>query len=325
MKLICYHEEWPLARTFTISHGSSNAAQLVVVELVDGDVRGRGEAVPTHYYGESVQQTLGVLTDVAQRIMDDSSLEAVLRDLKPGAARNALDCAWWDLKCKRAGVRITELLQKPQLQELTTAYTLGIDEPEVMKQQAQENAWRPLLKIKTGTTRIVESVRAVREGAPQSRLIVDANEAWPEDQLADLMQAMADLGVAMIEQPLPAGKDAKLAELERPVPVYADESIHSPADVAQCQGKYDGVNIKLDKTGGFSDALQAANEARRLGLGLMFGCMVGTSLSMAPAMVLAQGADFIDLDGPLLLARDRPEGIDYDGSMMRPFSAQLWG
>lgn len=325
MKLECFSEDWPLARTFTISHGSSNVAHVVIATLSGEGVRGRGEAVPTHYYGESVEQTLGVLNQAATSLASGVPVESVLQQLKPGAARNALDCAWWDWKCKRAGVRITGLLQRPDLEPLTTAYTLGIDEPEVMKQQAAENAYRPLLKIKTGTSRIVESVRAVREGAPQSRLIVDANEAWPETELALLLGAMAELGVAMIEQPLPAGRDGKLRGLKRSVPVYADESVHLSEDIRKCAGVYDGVNLKLDKTGGFSDALRAAEVARELGLGLMFGCMVGTSLSMAPAMVLAQGADFVDLDGPLLLAKDRPEGIVYETSSMRPFSAELWG
>lgn len=325
MKLTAQSESWKLARVFTISRGSRTVAEVVTVQLEGEGVTGRGECTPYPRYGESTDQTLEELDGIGDRLASGEAVDAVLAKLHGGAVKNALDCAYWDWRCKREGKRVTELAGVPPLADTVTAFTVSLAAPEVMEAAARENAHRPVLKIKTGAERVVESVEAVRRGAPDSRLVVDANEAWSRAALPELLATMAALGVAFVEQPLPASDDAFLAKIKRPLPVVADESFHTSGDLERLAGRYDGVNIKLDKTGGFTEGLRSVREARSRGMLVMMGCMLGTSLAMAPGMVLAQMADFVDLDAPLLLAEDRPEGIVYDGSVMHPFTAALWG
>ena len=325
MKLIAQSESWKLARVFTISRGSRTVAEVVSVQLEEGGVVGRGECTPYPRYGESVEQTLRELNAIGERVASGTPVETILAEMHGGAVKNALDCAWWDYRCKKEGKRITELAGVPGLADTVTAYTISLADPAAMEAQARENAYRPVLKIKSGPAQVVESVEAVRRGAPDSRLVVDANEAWSRGELPGLLEKMAALGVAFVEQPLPASDDAFLAEFRHALPVVADESFHTGDDVERLVRLYDGVNIKLDKTGGFTEALRAARLARERGMLVMVGCMLGTSLAMAPGMVVAQLADFVDLDAPLLLAEDRPEGIVYDGSVMRPFGPALWG
>jgi len=242
-----------------------------------------------------------------------------------GAARNALDVALWDLEAKRSGSSVWALAGIAEPHPVVTAYTLSVDTPERMAAAAREEAHRPLLKLKLTGAGDLERVRAVRAGAPQATLIVDANEAWTLDHLRDYAPALAALGVALIEQPLPAGQDAALAGLPRPVPLCADESCHTSADLAALAGRYDYVNIKLDKTGGLTEGLRLLHAARAQGFKIMVGCMIGSSLAMAPAMLLAQDAEFVDLDAPLLLARDRQPGLRYEGSTVYPPKPNLWG
>lgn len=325
MKLIAQSESWKLARVFTISRGSRTVAEVVTVQLEEGGVTGRGECTPYPRYGESIGQTLSELRAIGERISAGTPVETILGELPGGAVKNALDCAYWDFRCKLAGKRATELAGIPELAKTVTAYTISLADPADMEAQARENAHRPVLKIKSGPAQVVESVEAVRRGAPNSRLVVDANEAWSREELPGLLEKMAALGVAFVEQPLPASDDAFLGEFKHALPVVADESFHVSDDVERLSKLYDGVNIKLDKTGGFTEALKAARLARERGMLVMLGCMLGTSLAMAPGMVVAQLADFVDLDAPLLLAEDRPGGIVYDGSVMLPFGPELWG
>ncbi|HWL54856.1 MAG TPA: N-acetyl-D-Glu racemase DgcA [Chthoniobacteraceae bacterium] len=325
MKITATTETWKLAQAFTISRGSRMTTEVVVVTLEGEGHTGRGEATPLARYGESPASALEQLAAVAPRLQNGEPLEALLESMPPGAARNALDCAGWDWRCKQASRRIDQLLGWPPLRPVTTAYTLSIDTPEAMEAAARKHAARPLLKIKLGPRQVIESVEAVRRGAPASRLIVDANEAWDAENLPRYLGAMADLGVGFVEQPLPAGRDDALARIERPLPVLADEAFHTTADLPGLIGKYDGINIKLDKTGGLTEALRAVAAGREAGMRLMCGCMLGTSLAMAPAMVVAQQVDEVDLDAPLLLADDRPEGLRFHGSTIEPFSGRLWG
>ena len=282
---------------------------------------GRGECVPYARYGESMDS-------VADQIatLPESVTRAALQDLlPPGAARNAVDCALWDLDAKKAGKRVWQVAGLPAPGPLVTAYTLSLDTPDRMQEAAARNAARPVLKIKLGTPDDMARLEAVRAGAPGATIIVDANEGWTADIYADLAPHLIRLGVALVEQPLPAGQDGMLAEIARPVPVCADESCHDRATLTALRGKYDVVNIKLDKTGGLTEALALREAAIAAGFGVMVGCMVGSSLSMAPAVLIAQGAAFVDLDGPLLLARDRAAAIRYDGSTMAVPEAVLWG
>lgn len=327
MNLFAKAETWPLRQTFTISRGSRENARVVVATLEHGGSAGRGESTPYARYGESIESALGELHQASRDLERGGQIEKIVASMKAGAARNALDCAWWDWQCKNENRRITEKLGWPASQPVMTAYTLVLGSPEEMERNARENAHRPFLKIKAGKDRPVACVEAVRRGAPESVLSVDANEAWTAQELPALLEALAvpPLKVAFVEQPLPAGGDEALAGMRRPVPVFADESFHTAADLQACLGKYDGVNLKLDKTGGLTEALRALEVARQEKLKILCGCMLGTSLAMAPAMVLARYADYVDLDAPLLLAEDRPAGIIYDGSVMQPFSAELWG
>ncbi|MBX6368810.1 MAG: dipeptide epimerase [Rhodospirillales bacterium] len=325
-RLTIRRESWPLAKPFTISRGTKTHAEVVVAEITDGANHARGEGVPYVRYGETVDGVVAQAESVADAIaagIEPRDLQALL---PPGAARNAVDCALWDLRAKSELTPIWRLIGFDAPHPVVTAYTLSLDSPAAMAETAAENAFRPLLKLKLGGgSEDLERVRAVRAGAPKSRLIVDANEAWSPEDFAALAPALAELGVALLEQPLPAGKDEALAHLPRPVPVCADESCHVVADLDRLAGRYDAVNVKLDKAGGLTEAAALVKEAKGRGLRVMIGCMVGTSLAMAPALVLASEADFVDLDGPLLLARDRQPGLRYEGSTVFPPKPNLWG
>lgn len=331
-------ESWPLAGVFRISRGARRTAHTVLVELRDGDAAGRGECVPYSRYGESVESVVESIEGLRGDLERGLGREALAGAMGPGAARNAVDCALWDLEAKRSGRRVWEAppgtapgmspgtSPRTPPEPVVTAYTLGIDEPDAMRAAAARHVGRPLLKVKLDGERVAERVAAVREGAPGARIIVDANEAWSAETLRYRLPELAELGVELVEQPLPAGADAALAGIERAVPVAADESCHTRADLPGLAGRYDVVNVKLDKTGGLTEALALRDAARAAGFGIMVGCMLATSLAMAPALLVAQGARFVDLDGPLLLARDREPGLDYrpDGRVAPP-PRGLWG
>lgn len=314
-------DSFPLARAFTISRGSKTEARVVTVTVTRGGITGRGESVPYARYGETPE---GVLAQIAA-LPEGITRQALQEALPPGAARNAVDCALWDWEAKAAGTRVWQLAGLPAPRPRITAFTLSLDTPAAMRAQAAENAHRPLLKIKLGTPDDMPRLEAVRAGAPISTIIIDANEGWTPEVYTDLAPHLLRLGVAMVEQPLPAGADDLLAEIARPLPVCADESCHDRASLAGLAGKYDMVNIKLDKTGGLTEALALKTAALAQGYGLMAGCMIGSSLAMAPATLLAQGAAFTDLDGPLLLAEDRDHPLRFDQAGIHPPEPGLWG
>jgi len=326
-------ERWPIAGVFAISRGAKTEAAVVVATVDDGTFKGHGECVPYARYGETVESVAAAITAQApamERVLAPVLARGLTRAglqqaMPPGAARNALDCALWDYEAKRSGTRAFALAGLPEPRPLVTAYTISLDTPAAMAVAAEQVAARDLLKVKLGRAGDAARIAAVRRAAPAARLIVDANEGWSPDTLAENLAACADAGVALIEQPLPAAQDAALLGLATPVPLCADESAHARPSLAELAGKYQAVNIKLDKTGGLTEALAMADEARRHGLSLMVGCMVGTSLSMAPAVLLAQQAQLADLDGPLLLRRDRPHGLTYSGSLVHPPAPELWG
>ena len=318
-------ERWPIAGSFTIARGAKTEAQVVVAEISDGAMIGRGECVPYARYRETAEGVTAALEAMRGALAGGAGREGLQSAMPAGAARNALDCALWDLAAKVSGKPAYALagLQAPE--PLVTAYTISLGTPEMMADAAARASSRKLLKVKLGGEDDPARIRAVRKAAPNAELIVDANEAWRADNLAANLTACADAGVTLVEQPLPATDDAALASIERPIPVCADESVHDRASLSSLVGKYDAVNIKLDKTGGLTEALAMAFEAERLGFSLMVGCMVATSLSMAPAMLLAQRARVVDLDGPLLLARDRAHGLRYEDSLVYPPTSVLWG
>lgn len=324
-RLSVRRDSWPLAKPFTISRGSKTVADVVVAEVIVGALRGRGEGVPYARYGETIDGVVAALEAMDELVAAGIDRPRLQEAMPPGAARNALDVALWDLEAKSSGSSVWALAGIEEPKPVVTAYTLSVDTPEHMGAAAQGEAHRPLLKLKLTGEGDLERVRAVRAGAPRARLIVDANEAWTLDHLRDYGAALAELGVALIEQPLPAGQDAALADMPHPVPLCADESCHTRADLPELVGRYDYVNIKLDKSGGLTEGLRLLDAARASGFGIMVGCMVGSSLAMAPAMLLAQNADFVDLDAPLLLARDRQPGLRYEGSVVYPPKPNLWG
>ncbi len=318
-------ERWPIAGAFVISRGAKTEAQVIVAEVQDGALTGRGECTPYARYGETIDSVLQQLEAVRPQIeagLDRAALQALLA---PGAARNAVDCALWDLEAKRAGRPAYVLAGLARLDPVKTAYTLSLAEPQAMADQARANARRPMLKLKIGGPDDLDRVKAVREAAPRSRLIVDANEGLDFDALRRLAPELEKLAVMLVEQPLKAGQDEALEGYACPVPLCADESLHTRAELELCARRYACVNIKLDKAGGLTEALALTADARAMGLQIMIGCMVATSLAMAPALILAQGAQFVDLDGPLLLAKDRTPGLVYQGSMIEPPSPALWG
>ena len=314
-------DTFKLAQVFTISRGSRTEAKVLTVRITDGGVTGWGECVPYARYDETLESVTAEING-----LPDNFTRATLYDLLPaGAARNAVDCALWDLEAKRAGKRVWELAGLTAPGPEVTAYTLSLDDPEAMRAQAAKHSHRPLLKIKLGTPDDMPRLEAVRAGAPDATIIIDANEGWSAEVYADLAPHLVRLGVALAEQPLPAGDDDALLGMDRPVPVCADESCHDRASLPGLKGKYDVVNIKLDKTGGLTEALALRDAARAEGFDVMVGCMVGSSLAMAPATLVAQGAKVVDLDGPLLLAEDRDNALKFDGAGVHPPVAALWG
>jgi L-alanine-DL-glutamate epimerase-like enolase superfamily enzyme len=318
-------ERWPIAGSFAISRGAKTEAVVVVAELSDGRHRGRGECVPYARYGESLESVMAAIGAMAGPLARGLDRAALQSAMPAGAARNALDCAFWDLSAKQSGRRVHEIAGLPPPQPLTTAYTISLASPAAMAAAAEKAAGRTLLKIKLGAPGDPARIAAVRRAAPGCELIADANEGWTPDNLAENLAACADAGVTLLEQPLPAAADDMLAAMARPLPVCADESAQASASLAALAGKYEAVNIKLDKTGGLSEALAMAQQAEALGLGVMVGCMVATSLAMAPAILVAQRARIVDLDGPLLLARDRPDALRYTDSFVHPPMPALWG
>jgi len=326
MNLTVRIERWPLQRAFTISRGSKTEAVVVVAELERGEHRGRGEAVPYLRYGETPEGVAAAIEQMGAVLRNGLDRPGLQSAMPSGAARNALDCAFWDLEAKQTGRAAHEVAALPAPKPLVTAYTVSLDTPQAMADAAASTASRPLLKVKLGGgSEDGERIAAVRRAAPQAELIVDANEGWSEDDLERNLAACAQAGVTLIEQPLPEGRDAALARIRRPIPVCADESVHDRASLDAISGKYDAINVKLDKAGGLTEALALAAEAERRGFGIMVGCMVATSLAMAPAMLVAQQARVVDLDGPLLLARDRSHGLRYVGSTVYPAEPVLWG
>jgi L-alanine-DL-glutamate epimerase-like enolase superfamily enzyme len=310
-----------LAQVFTISRGSRTEANVLTVRVTRAGVTGWGECVPYARYDETLESVEAQIRSLPDGI-DRASLQEAL---PAGAARNAMDCALWDLEAKQAGCRVWELAGLTAPMPEVTAYTLSLDTPEAMQAQAAKNAFRPLLKIKLGTPDDMPRLEAVRAGAPGARIIVDANEGWSTKVYADLAPHLLRLGVALVEQPLPAGEDDALLGVKRLVPLCADESCHDRASLSKLKGKYDMANIKLDKTGGLTEALALRDAARAEGYDVMVGCMVGSSLAMAPAVLVAQGAAITDLDGPLLLAEDRAHGLRFDEAGVHPSEASLWG
>ena len=325
LSLAVRSERWPIRGTFTIARGSKREAAVVVAEIGDGRNTGRGECVPYARYGESVEGVIAAIEAARDALAAGLDRHGLAKLLPPGAARNALDCALWDLEAKRAGTRAASLAGLKTLAPVPTAFTVSLANPETMAKQAATARGFPLLKLKLGGDGDVDRLLAVRAALPEARLIADANEAWQPHETESLLAAAAEARIELVEQPLPAGNDALLAEIARAVPVCADESVHDRASLAALQGRYDAVNIKLDKTGGLTEALATMRDARALELKIMVGSMVATSLSMAPALLLAQDADWVDLDGPLLLERDRDPGLNYEAGMVSPPAPELWG
>lgn len=314
-------ESWPLAEPFTIARGTKTHAEVVTVSLERNGKIGRGECVPYSRYQESTESVIRQIQSLPEAL-DRNKLQELL---PPGAARNAVDCALWDLEAKMKGKRVWEIAGLPAPQPEITAFTLSLDMPERMLAAARRHAGRPLLKIKLGTPDDMPRLEAVRKGAPRSQIIIDANEGWTAEEYKELAPHLIKLGVAMVEQPLPAGEDELLAEMDRKLPVCADESCHDRNSLPDLKGKYDMVNIKLDKTGGLTEALALRREAIQQNFEIMTGCMVGTSLAMAPAVLVAQGSAFTDLDGPLLLSEDRPFPLHFDEKGVHPPRPELWG
>ncbi len=318
-------ESWPLNGAFTISRGSKSEAEVVVATIAEGEAVGRGECVPYARFGESVDgvvEAMRALAPEIERGMDRADLQDAL---PPGAARNALDCALWDFDAKRLGVPVWKLAGLDKPTPVTTAYTLSLDTPKAMGKAARAESARPLIKLKLNGDGDLKRVAAVRENAPDAHLIVDANEGWRPEQVEPFSASLKTLGVRLIEQPLPSDGDAILGDITHPVLICADESCHDRTNLGELAARYNYINIKLDKTGGLTEALALRRAARAEGLGIMVGCMVATSLAMAPALLVAQGAGFVDLDGPLLLEQDRPGGLEYSNSMLSPAQAGFWG
>jgi L-alanine-DL-glutamate epimerase-like enolase superfamily enzyme len=324
-RLTIRRERWPIAGAFTISRGSKTEADVVVVTLEKDGARGWGECVPYRHYGESVEGVLAALESRRAEIERGVAHDDIPRLLEPKAAQNAMDCALWDLDAKLAGRPVWQLLALAEPKPLVTAFTISVGPVEQMQEAAARAAERPLLKIKLGGKDDVASLRAIRRVAPRAQLIVDANEGWDPKELPSLLDICAEVGVELVEQPLPAKNDEALRDVRHVVPICADESAHGLAELTSLTGKYDAINLKLDKTGGLTTALALRRAAEERGFEIMVGCMLATSLSMAPASLLAQGAKVVDLDGPLLLAKDRVPGIRYDESLMYPAPKELWG
>jgi len=318
-------ERWPIRGAFAISRGAKTEAVVVVAELGDGKARGRGECVPYARYSETVESVCGQIEAMRPRLAAGLTRVGLQQAMPPGAARNALDCAFWDLEAKRSGRTVYELAGLAAPRPLTTAFTISLGPPAEMAAATEKAAGRALLKVKLGADGDPARIVAVRAAAPDAELIVDANEGWNDGNLAANLDACAQAGVTLVEQPLPAGRDRVLKTIAHPIPICADESVLGLGSLAALAGTYDAVNIKLDKAGGLTEALAMAEEAQRLGFAVMAGSMVGTSLAVAPAMLVAQQARIVDLDGPLLLGRDRQHGLVYRDSLVFPATPALWG
>ncbi len=316
---------WPLVRPLITAHGVETSVDVVLAELFDGDSRGRGEGVPLRRFGESIDSVVAALDAMKGAVFSGLNRDTLQQAMPPGAARNALDCAFWDIDAKRTYRSVAEMAGLGAVAPLVTVCTIAFDTPDKMAEMAAAHRTRPLLRLELGGDGDVERVRAVREAAPAARLIVDARESWTEAQLGDFMPALVDCRVGLIEQPLPADADDALAGLGLPIPLCADEACRTVADLDRLEGKYAAVNIKLDKVGGLTEALALAAEAKRRGLRIMVGGGVSTSLGVAPALLVAQGAEIVDLDGPLRLAFDRGAGLRYEGSTICPADPKLWG
>ena len=318
------HERYPIAGKFTISRGSKTEAAVVVCEIGHDGRLGRGECVPYARYGESIESVSAQIESVRSAIENGATRQDIQTIMPAGAARNAVDCALWDLEAKLSGKSVADMLGTPT-RALETAITVSLGTPEEMAVSTAKVAHYPLIKVKMGGDNDIERIHAVANAAPNSRIIIDANEGWTDENIEENMAAAAKAGVVLIEQPLPAGKDDILSRIARPVIICADESVHTSVGLEDLAKRYDAVNIKLDKAGGLTEGLIMREKAISLGLQVMVGCMVGTSLGMAPAVLLAQKADVVDLDGPLLLAQDRVPGLLYDGALVYPPEATVWG
>jgi len=317
-------EIWPLKGPFRISRGSRTEAQVVFVTVSDGEHTGRSECVPIKRYGQSVQSVIAQIDSIRrENNLDRQRLQKLL---PASAARNALDCALWDLESKISSKRVWELANIPVISEVVTSFTISLDTPKKMGAAAKASSTSPILKLKLGgDSSDLARVKAAREAAPSSRLIIDANESWSAEHYEEIVRALKKLGIELIEQPFPADADEVLESLDHPIPVCADESCHTSADLPRLMNRYEAVNVKLDKTGGRTEALRLCENARQSGFKLLIGCMVCTSLGIAPARLLASAADYVDLDGPLLLARDRDHGLAYENGRIGLPSRQLWG
>lgn len=325
IELTVQHDRFKIRGLFSIARGSRTHADVVTVTLKDGHVAGRGECTPYARYGESVESVSAEIEKVRANLATGLDRKALQSLLPSGAARNAIDCALWDLEAKRSGTPAFQLAELPALVPMTTAFTLSLDTPKKMAKAAYENRHRPLLKVKLGGEGDPDRLRAVCGHAGDAMIIVDANEAWLPENLWTWLDLAADLGVTLVEQPLPAADDAMLAERAHAVPICADESAHDRKGLDALNDRYDVVNIKLDKTGGLTEALAMKQAAREAGFGVFAGCMMGSSLAIAPATLVAQDADYIDLDAPLLLDEDRDPPLTFEGSRLNPPTAALWG
>lgn len=318
-------ERWPLAKPFIISRGAKTEATVVVVEVSDGTTTGRGECVPYARYGETVDGVVEAITDAGRSATRLQSRLLLRQEMPAGAARNALDLALWDFEAKRSGTSVPQLLGLRALSPLDTCYTLSLADPNAMAEEARAVPHLPILKLKLGGAGDDARMLAVRKARPEARLVADANEAWSADELEPFLKAAAAARFELIEQPLPQGADDPLERVDHLVPICADESAHTSADIAALRRRYEAVNIKLDKAGGLTEALDMSLAARRANMRIMVGSMVSTSLAVAPAFFLGQGADWVDLDGPLLLAHDREPGITIANARMSPPNCALWG
>lgn len=326
VRLAARIERWPTAQAFVISRGAKTEVDVVVATVAEGEKRGRGEATAIYYHGETAESVREQILEMTGAIADGATRADLLTLMPRGAARNALDCALWELDARRCGIPVWRLAQLEEPKPVVTAYTISLGDPDVMEAAARASAGKyPLLKLKLAGEGDLGRVAAVRRGAPDARLVVDANEAWTGRDVVAEAKALMPYGVELIEQPVKAGEDHLLDGLVSPIPLCADESCQDRADLARCVGRYQAVNVKLDKAGGLTEALALTRDARAAGMKVMVGCMLSTSLGVAPAFLAAQGAQWADLDGPLLLARDRPDGFRYEGGRMVNAQATLWG
>ena len=318
-------EKWPLARPFVIARGITESIDLVVVHLADGSYSGRGESCPVDHYGESTESVTAAVREITECLLSGEAWDDLHDEIPAGAARNAVDCAHWDLASNSSGQRVWSMLGLDEPRSVFSVLTIGLGDPRSMANAARDAAAYPILKLKLNGDDDIARVEAVRAARPGARLIVDANEAWDPEGLAERLRSLAKLGVEMVEQPLPAGRDAVLAEISHAIPIAADESCHTARDILDIERLYDVINIKLDKSGGLTEAMRVLEAARQRDLGCMVGCMLGTSLAMAPALLVAQACEFVDLDAPLLIGRDREPALNYEGGTIFPADQDLWG